>query len=292
MKNVLIDPSNERKIVDFRKRGFRDVLVLGRYSYAHAHEPLREHTHGEMFEICYLDEGTQKYEVEGREYLLKGGDVFVTFPNEVHGSGLSPLGRGRFYWMLISVPSRRERFLNLPPGEGQELVGGLLNITCRHFKGETQLKQHLENIFRINDSENTVLTDADLKNHMLRFLLDILTQARKHANKCISKPVAAVMSYVDFHIFDEFPQVWQLAEVAGLSESRFKARFKQESGMSPGNFVTMMKMEKARELLADQDLSVTDIAFRLGFSSSQYFATVFKRFTAVRPHEWRKSCNT
>jgi len=36
-KNVLIDPSNERKIVDFREMGFNDVLALGRHSYARGH---------------------------------------------------------------------------------------------------------------------------------------------------------------------------------------------------------------------------------------------------------------
>jgi AraC-like DNA-binding protein len=287
MKNVLIDPSNERKIVDFRELGFRDVLALGRYSYAHAHEPLREHTHGEMFEICYLDEGTQEYEVEGRRFLLKGGDVFVTFPNEMHGSGSSPLSRGRLYWMLISVPSKRERFLNLSPREGQELVGGLLDIPYRHFKGGAQLKHHLENIFKVHDRDDAVLREAGLKNHILRFLLDVLERAQLHARTVISPVITRVQEYIEGHIFEEPPQIRDLAEVAGLSESRFKVRFKEESGMSPGSYISAVKIEKAKELLEDTGLSVTEIAFRLGFSSSQYFATVFKRFTTMRPLQWR-----
>ncbi len=288
MKNVLIDPSNERKIVDFRELGFRDVLALGRYSYAHAHEPLREHTHGEMFEICYLDEGSQEYEVEGCSYRLKGGDVFVTFPNERHGSGASPLSRGRLYWMLISVPSKRERFLNLSSRESQELVGGLLSVPYRHFKGGVPLKQHLESIFRVYARGSGMLREADMRNHMLRFLLDVLAGAQQHARAVLSIPVARVTEFIESRIFEETPQIRELAEIAGLSESRFKVRFKAETGMSPGNYLALQKIEKAKEMLAHSELSVTEIAFRLGFSSSQYFATVFKRFTTLRPLQWRK----
>ena len=61
MLNVLIDPSDERKIADFRKLGMKDMLTLGRYQYTSARSPLKKHTHGNMFEICLLDEGVQTY---------------------------------------------------------------------------------------------------------------------------------------------------------------------------------------------------------------------------------------
>lgn len=288
MKNVLIDPSNERKIVDFRKLGFTDVMVLGRYSYAHAHEPLAGHSHGEMFEICYLDEGSQRYEVEGQQLTLKGGDFFVTFPNEMHGSGVSPLNRGRLYWMLLSVPSKKERFLNLNPEEGQELVGRLLHIPHRHFKGNTQMKSCLENIFKVHDGADTPLKSAELKNWMLRFLLDVLESAEQHARALITFPVVSVQRYIEDHLLEESPSLQELANVANLSESRFKMRFKKEVGISPSSYIMMRKIDKAKKLLTDSDLPVTEIGFRLGFSTSQYFATVFKRFTTMKPNVWRE----
>jgi len=291
VKNILIDPSNERKIVDFRKSGFSDVLALGRYSYAHAHEPLKGHTHGDIFEICYLEEGNQRYQVEGKEYVLKGGDVFVTFPNEVHGSGAFLQSRGRLYWMLISVPSKRERFLNLSPGESQELVNRLLGIPNRHFKGVARLKYLLENIFRVHDGDESALKEADIKNWMLRFLLDVLEKAEHHGRTAISPAIADVQNYIEVHLFDETPQLARLAQIAGLSLSRFKARFKEESGMSPGNYINSVKIERAKELLAKSDLSVTEIAFKLGFSTSQYFSTVFKHFTTRQPMQWRNAAS-
>ena len=58
---VLIDPSEERRILDFRPLGFSDVVVLGRYRYAAVHPALGEHSHGTMMEICFLERGEQTY---------------------------------------------------------------------------------------------------------------------------------------------------------------------------------------------------------------------------------------
>jgi AraC-like DNA-binding protein len=79
----------------------------------------------------------------------------------------------------------------------------------------------------------------------------------------------------------------QLAEEAGLSLSRFKASFKEQVGLAPHEFILRCKVDAAKRLLLDERRSVTATAMDLGFSSSQYFATVFKRFTFQTPLEFR-----
>ncbi|MDD4870064.1 MAG: AraC family transcriptional regulator [Kiritimatiellae bacterium] len=288
MLNILVDPSNDRKIVDFRKLGFRDVLVLGRYNYAYAHKPLKKHSHGNMLEICLLDEGTQPYVVEGREYGLKGGDVMLTFPNEVHGSGDNPENRGRLYWMLIRVPGRKERFLNLAPVEGQSLVRGLLAIKSRHFKGHRMLKYYLERIFQAYDSDHSPLRHAEMKNWMVRFLLDVLADAKRLSESRISYSIKRVLDHIHQNLHGEFPSLEELAAMANLSLPRFKARFKQETGISPGNYIMTKKIEEARTLLSTARKPVTDTGLDLGFSSSQYFATVFKRYMGQTPTQFQR----
>ena len=56
---------------------------------------------------------------------------------------------------------------------------------------------------------------------------------------------------------------------------------------SPMEFLAMKRIEKAKELLRDTDLRVTDIAYHCGFQSSQYFSTVFRRYTSRTPAEFR-----
>ena len=68
------------------------------------------------------------------------------------------------------------------------------------------------------------------------------------------------------------------------STSRFKVRFKEQVGLPPAEYAIRRKVERAREWLK-QGKSVTDVAFDLGFSTSQYFAITFKRITNQRPRD-------
>ncbi len=286
MQNILIDPSSERKIADLRNLGMKDVLTLGRYQYASAHRPLKRHTHGDMFEICLLDEGVQTYIIEGKEYILKGGDILVIFPNERHGTGSNLENRGRLYWLLVQKPSPRERFLNLPAVEGQKLVEKLLNISPRHFRGDRNLKMYLENIFAAYDRKNDPFRVTETQNWSLRFLLDLVRSSTEQP-ELMTPTMRHIQQIIEERIFEIAPQLSELAELSGLSLSRFKERFKHEIGVAPGNYIIQQKIEKAKQQLIETDTDVTTLAFKLGFSSSQYFATAFRRYTGTSPSEFR-----
>ncbi len=288
MQEILIDPSNERKIADFRRLGMRDVMALGRYAYARAHRPLARHSHGDMIEICYLDEGVQPYFVAGKEYVLRGGEVLVTFPREVHGTGRSPENRGRLYWLIVRVPRPRERFLGLSPGEARELAGALRSISPRQFRGTRALKHSLERIFEAHDGEGA-LRLAEIRHWALRFLLDVVALSRRRGDVEVSPAIRDAQRHIEDRLGEETPRLDVLAGVAGLSLPWFKARFKREVGLSPRNYIVMRKVERAKDLLARTRTSITGVAMDLGFTTSQYFATVFRRYTGMAPGEFRRS---
>jgi len=288
MPDVLIDPTDERKIVDFRPLGLRDVAVLGRYSYARAHRPLGRHTHGDLMEICFLDEGVQPYFVEGKEYILKGGDVLAVFPREVHGTGRSPENRGRLYWMILRLPRPRESFLGLPPAEAGELARALRALSPRRFRGGRGLKRSLERIFEAHEGGGA-LRRAEIRNWALRFLLDVIAASRRRRGEGVSPAIREAQALIEEGLGEETPRLEALAERVGLSLSWFNARFKREVGIAPRNYIVMRKVEEARKRLARSGASVTGVAMGLGFSSSQYFATVFRRYTGMAPGEFRRS---
>ncbi len=287
MLNVLIDPSNERKIVDFRTLGLRDVMALGRYRYARAHRPLARHSHGDMIEICYLDEGVQPYVIGRQAYVLKGGEVLVTFPREMHGTGGNPENRGRLYWLLLRVPGPRERFLNLAPEEARPLVRDLLALSPRQFRVPRVLKYYLERIFEVHDRPGAFRA-VEIRNWTLRFLLDVAAASRRHEAGRISPAIRAVLARIEERLGDPTPPLESLADSAHLSLAWFKARFRKEVGLAPGSYIALRKIERARVLLARPAASITRIAMDLGFSTSQYFATVFRRYTGMTPRAYRE----
>lgn len=286
MDEVLVNPSADRQILDFRLLGFDDVLVLGRYEYARAHATLENHRHSKMIEICLLESGKQVYVVEGKEHTLLGGDVFITYPGEVHGTGGHPEEKGVLFWLLIQTPGPHDRFLALPSSQGKLILDQLLHHTPRQFKGNAELKRLLNRIFKVHTNTDNPLRAADVQNLLLRFMLDMLTCARRLERSEPSEPIREIMTFIDAHL-DEMIGLDVLADRINLSLSRFKMRFKKEVGIPPADYIMRRKVEYAKRLLESRRRSITDIAMKLGFSSSQYLATVFKRYIGCTPSEFR-----
>jgi AraC-like DNA-binding protein len=290
MEHIRIDPSDERRILDFRPLGFRDVVLLGRYNYAAVRQRLEEHCHGNMVEICYLERGQQTYFVGQQRFDLNGGDVFITYPGETHGTGKAPEGKGVLYWLLMRVPGPKERFLSLSPTMGRQLMESLLNMPSRCFKGGEPVARTLHRICGVYDQPANPLRPVELQNLLLRFLLDVL-EASHRAPTSISPVIARVQAFVE-HNHDSVMTVRQLARLAHLSEPRFKSRFKQEVGIPPGEYILRQKIEHAKAHLASNVPSITETAMRFGFSTSHYFATVFKRYNGETPSQYRQRCRT
>lgn len=281
-----IEQSPERQIFDFRRLGLDPVRLLGRYHYAKARQELAAHSHGEMLEICYLESGRQTYDVSGREFPLVGGDVFLTFPGERHGTGVHPETRGVLYWLLISVPDARRSFLNLPRNEGRQLLQRLLQAPQRSFRGRNTLQPALRSITEAYTNTRNPLRATELRNLLIRFLLDVAASAYESQTSAYSARIRAMMAYIETHLEEPLPLA-ELAQHAGLSLPRLKSKFKQEVGIPPGDYIARRRVERAAQLLYETNDTVTDIAMRLGFSSSQYFATVFKRYTLHSPRSVR-----
>ncbi|MBC8010767.1 MAG: helix-turn-helix transcriptional regulator, partial [Burkholderiales bacterium] len=100
---------------------------------------------------------------------------------------------------------------------------------------------------------------------------------------------AKVLAHVAEHLAEpDVLDVGSLARIAELSVSRFKTRFKAEFGVPPAEYVLRARVEEARRRLARPGATVTYVALDLGFSSSQYFATSFKRLTHSTPSGFRR----
>jgi AraC family transcriptional regulator len=84
----------------------------------------------------------------------------------------------------------------------------------------------------------------------------------------------------------------ELAAEAELSPFHFSRMFKQSVGAPPRVYLTQLRMEEACELLALTDLPITEIANKVGYSSSQVLARVFFKYQHISPSHYRRSVRT
>ena len=149
----------------------------------------------------------------------------------------------------------------------------------------------MEQAFRLSDYyilrlENADTVDGISELHM-QMVLDFAGKMRLLAdNPAASKPVVNCVAYIREHI-QERVSINDLAEYTGLSVGYLSRLFKKETGVSISDYIREKKVEKAREMLQNSDMSLPDIASRLSFSSQSHFTQQFRAFTGVTPKKYR-----
>jgi two-component system response regulator YesN len=96
-----------------------------------------------------------------------------------------------------------------------------------------------------------------------------------------------VLSFIERHA-DQRITLEALASQAGLSSDRLRHLFKEVFQISLRDHCTQVRIEKAKNLLADFNLTILDIAGRVGYSAQRNFARDFKKLTQQTPSQFRK----
>jgi len=79
----------------------------------------------------------------------------------------------------------------------------------------------------------------------------------------------------------------ELAASLNMSYTWFRRVFRQYTGLAPAQYITQLKMQKAKELLSASNKPIKEIAIELGFESIDYFSTQFRRQAGMTPSEFR-----
>jgi len=273
---------SSRLLLDMKWHDIDVFDEFGRYNYLSAQAILPTHIHPNMIEICYLSKGSQEYFVGKNTYKLYGGDIFITFPNEVHGTGDVPEEKGILYWMVLKEPEYDKSYLGLKYNEASELFYRLLHLPKRLFKGDAECERLLLKIVHTYFQNKSLLTTMELNNVLISFLLQVIYDGEKREYRTYSDRISMIIRLIETHLF-QTPNLEELADRCNLSLSRFKHLFKEETGIPPSEYIIRKKIEKAKEMLEEQKLSIKDIAYDLDFSSPAYFATVFKQYNGYSP---------
>lgn len=99
--------------------------------------------------------------------------------------------------------------------------------------------------------------------------------------------IGKVKQYIDEHFCENITRD-TLGEIVYLSSGYLAASFKKQMGISLGNYIIERRIEKAKELLAEGEFTVSEVAFAVGYDNFAYFSRLFKSKTGVMPKEYKK----
>jgi AraC-like DNA-binding protein len=98
--------------------------------------------------------------------------------------------------------------------------------------------------------------------------------------------------HILLHRFDEPHTTLSLARAVGLSTSHLRRRFKAAFGRTPRAYLERVRMEEAARLIKEGNLSIKEVARRVGYCDANNFSTAFKRFYGSSPQSHRPSADS
>jgi len=103
----------------------------------------------------------------------------------------------------------------------------------------------------------------------------------------ISNPIGIAISQISENLNKKI-NLAAIGTLTGLSYVQFVRRFKAETGMTPSEYISVLRLQKAKSLLAETPLPIRQIAYACGFENEYYFSNFFKKHTTLSPTAFRK----
>lgn len=237
------------------------------------------HTHNHL-ELFYIVGGKGQFLIQDQLYPVNVNNLVIINPNVTHTE--VSLNAQPLEYIVLGIEG-----IELAANEGSN---GTFNI-LDHFES-VEISGCLRNILREMEQKNTGYEDvcqAYMEILIIRLMRNT-SLAVPSEPQLISgnRQCAAVKRYIDLH-FKETLTLEQLAEDAHMNKFYLSHAFKREYGISPINYMISKRIEESKYLLAETDLSMSQIAQLLGFSSLSYFSQVFRRTQALTPMAYRQS---
>jgi len=96
-----------------------------------------------------------------------------------------------------------------------------------------------------------------------------------------------VTEYINANLEEDL-SLTEIAAVADLSQYHFARAFRTSTGHTPQQYLMQRRIERAKELLAKNDLPIVEISLRTGFKNQSHFTTLFRKYTKFTPKLWRE----
>jgi len=227
--------------------------------------------------ICYVHEGEFILLIDNIPYIVRKHQLALLPANKTHAYATNTSSK----LALFSVDLRAEaNDTNL-----FEFLGLADDNHVVTVKDHEKLEQYFEQAMR-ND-EFSVIDSY----HLNRTAEIIKILAVYVENRLFSRPTDdffdPVLSYMESHL-DENVSLEALADIVYLHPSYFVSKFKQVFGISPMKYYNDLRIRSAVRLLVNSELSLKEIAYKIGINNQYYFSYFFKEHCGIPPMEYRK----
>jgi AraC-like DNA-binding protein len=245
----------------------------------------------DFWELVYADKKNLFITAGAKEIELEAGQMYLHKPNEFHNIRCD--GKRAANSIIISFDCSTPELMNVAGrvitlGENERrLIGSVVKEASASFA--TPLGNPYTNVMELSQAGGFGTQQ------MIRLSVEMLLirLIRKNINEGpvkIKKNNALLAQIIDF-LTENVEKKLTFEDILkhfNLSASVVKKIFREQMGCGIMDYFVRLKVDKAKELIREENYTFTEIAESLGFSTSQYFTTVFKRVSGMTPSEYAR----
>jgi two-component system response regulator YesN len=165
------------------------------------------------------------------------------------------------------------------------IISGIIHLIINNLdNGEELLHEAFKDYPKSYQSIYSFTNKGDLVQYLNKLSKSILEKLVEQKDNPQNRIVIAAKRYIEENIYKKL-SLNDVADAIDISPNYLSSIFKKYNAIGFNNYITIMKIRKARELLSEGNLKVYEVSDMLGFSSPYYFSTVYKKVTGESPTE-------
>lgn len=284
------------------------VSSLGVWDAAESQDWGLDWHRNEGIELMFVERGHLDFGVEEHEAKLHRGDMTTTRPWQPHRVGAPNISATRVHWLILDVgvrspnqPWRWPDWITLAPDDLNQLTRVLRFNEQPVWRATPELTAAWRSIAGLLAKPQTLHRWSQLSVALNSLLLNTLIAfdaQTEHLDESLGSSERTVKMFLNEIRQNDAQRrrpwaVEDMAHECGIGTTHFSNLCRQVSGMTPSQFLTHARVEKAKALLgyAGNPIPINTIAEYLGFTTPRYFTTVFRKATNLSPSEFRDASN-
>lgn len=248
------------------------------------------------YELVYMKTGSTVFEIAGQPVEMGPNDIIIIKPGQPHKFIVKSKTVSGFLVLNFKFENKKTHgFSEVPVEDFLNFVSG--KESGPYISLKVSQKNEIINVMNriLKEREGSEIGSEFLSQLLVMELFVLISRALKmqweSSIKNKSPKLKELIEISVKYIYNNFERDISLSDIARyvfLSPSYYTRAFKEEMKTSPINFLLKVRIDRARELLADSDLKIGDIALSVGFSNQQRFNEIFKKYTGCTPLHYRK----
>lgn len=246
------------------------------YNFTDDSEVARQPSHRNSM-IIYICSGSMFVENAGQSGIALPGQVALldcSLPHHYYAREDT-----EFLWIHLEGCNAKQFFAYI-----HSMYGDRLTFTPPSSQVTRASMLQLINSFRLPGH----MSEGEQSQRIHRMLCELIVMPHAIQQADDTDAVSQVIDYITQHLFEDM-SVSDVAASINLSPSHLSRLFKMRTGFSPHEFITLRRIDAAKELLLTTKLSVKQIAFRVGYHSEANFITSFSGKTGLTPAVFRRN---